>query len=364
MIERFRGARTLAEMNLREFVRDYVAAFFTFAFPIVFAVLFGIQSTNQRSPDLKVGLVQQAPGDQRAQAFTRSLRQVPTIKVNQLKTIGDASSFLMGRTVNSGKGLSAVVVVSQSRGGVVGVRTIAAPSTAGTVRTAVEAARGASSAARAERPEYALTFAKPPGQRTDKFSFVMPGLVAVALLQLGLFATALPLLNARVKGTLRHLSLTPVTGTALLSAQVGFRMALAVLQVTLLFLVAGWMGLNVAGSWLMLGGLVVLGAVMFIAIGYAIAGLVPSRETGTVVILIANFAMVFLGGVFYEVGGGAFEVISRCLPITYLADGLRQVVLGTDGALPIGVDIAALAGFTVVVMGLALRTFRYSTAPA
>lgn len=364
MSKRFRGTRTLAEMNVREFLRDYVAAFFTFAFPIVFAVLFGIQSSNQRSPDLKVGLVQKASGDQRAQAFARSLQQVPTIKVDRLDSISDASSFLKGRTVNSGKGLSAVVVVSKAKSEVVGVRTIAAPSTAATVRTAVEAARGASTAAQSAKPQYELAFTKPPGEGTDQFTFVMPGLVAVALLQLGLFATALPLINARVKGTLRHLSLTPVTGAALLAAQVGFRMALAALQVVLLFVVAGQLGLHVAGSWLTLAGLVTLGSIMFIAIGYALAGVVPSRETGTVVILIANFGMVFLGGVFYEVGGGALEIVSRFLPITYLADGLRQVVLGTDGALPMAVDVGAAVGFTFVVLALALRTFRYSTTPA
>src|SRR5438034_10892479 len=50
---------------------------------------------------------------------------------------------------------------------------------------------------------------EPATKPMSAFTFIFPGLIAMALLQLGLFATAAPLLTARDRGPLRHCTPPP-----------------------------------------------------------------------------------------------------------------------------------------------------------
>ena len=86
-------------------------------------------------------------------------------------------------------------------------------------------------------------------RRVGQIDFILPGILGMALMQLGLFSTATTMVQLREQQVLRRLGATPLSRTALLASQVAFRLTLAVVQ-TALILVLGAMvfGVTLAGT--------------------------------------------------------------------------------------------------------------------
>ena len=53
------------------------------------------------------------------------------------------------------------------------------------------------------------------------------------------------------------------------------------------------------------------------------------------------------------------QAVAHLMPLTYLGDALRQVMVGGVPFAPLPVDIAVLAGLTVVFFGISARYFRW-----
>ena len=99
---------------------------------------------------------------------------------------------------------------------------------------------------------------------------------------------------------------------------------------------------------------------MLIAMGYALAGSVPSLESGMVIVMLINFVMLFFGQVFFDFSGLPFlRPLVRAVPLTYLSDLLRQIVGGVGGLSPTWVDVLALIGWTIIVITIAAWRFQF-----
>ncbi len=194
------------------------------------------------------------------------------------------------------------------------------------------------------------------------FDFQMSGMLGVSLLWLGIFGTALPLAQQRQGQVLRRLSVTPVSRTALLAAQVCWRVTVGLAQAGL-FLLVGWLGfgVQVQGSMLLLFAAVLLGAMIFVSLGYLLAGLIPSVEGVNAVAQLVNFPMMFLSGSLFtlDVMPDAMQVVARALPLTYLSDAFRQLIVNVQPVFPLWVDFAVLGGWLVLLMVLGVRFWRW-----
>ena len=56
---------------------------------------------------------------------------------------------------------------------------------------------------------------------------------------------------------------------------------------------------------------------------------------------------------------GILQTIARFLPLTYLGDAMRQVMVNGTQVAPLGIDLAILTGWLVVCLTIAARTFRW-----
>lgn len=61
-------------------------------------------------------------------------------------------------------------------------------------------------------------------------------------------------------------------------------------------------------------------------------------------------------------GSGRLPVVSRPLPSSWLDKGMQEVLVRGEGASAILIPMAILAGFAIVVTGLAARLFSWETA--
>ena len=89
-------------------------------------------------------------------------------------------------------------------------------------------------------------------------------------------------------------------------------------------------GVEVSGSLLIVAAFVTLGAMAFLALGYVIASFAKTEDAANGMTSMIQFPMMFLSGAFFQIDQMPqfLQVVARLIPLTYLADALRQVMVG------------------------------------
>jgi ABC-2 type transport system permease protein len=212
------------------------------------------------------------------------------------------------------------------------------------------------------QPVLQLDVAPVLAEGLSAIDFLVPGILAMSILNLGLFATAQPLISLRTQGVLKRLGATPLPRPTLLAANIAWRLTIAVLQ-TALIVGLGVVLFDVAmvGSWLAFIGWVLLGTLAFIAIGFFVAAIARTEESGIALVNLINFPMLFLSGVFFPVETlpGFLAPIVRALPLTYVVDALRQTMLDAPPVNPQWINLVVQVAWLVVMAALAIRFFRW-----
>lgn len=359
-------ALTLA--NLRSFLRDRAALFWTLAFPVVFVILFGTIFAGGSS-DYTIGWV-----DQDGSAPIASLRQA--FIDNAPIELVDGTLDAMKAEMRSGevdgiivipKGVAAAIAAGQGGqpGAPVALTVVTDPSRSSTSQAVTQIATGLVMAANLQlsgaTPLMTVATESLQTGRLNSVSFFVPSILAMALMQLGVFA-AIPLVQQREKLILKRLSATPLPRWTLVGSNVIVRLIIAAAQ-TLIILGIGIavLGVEVTGNPVTIAGFVVLGALTFTSIGYVIASFARTEEAANGMTSIVQFPLMFLSGIFFplEVMPEWLRGVATFMPLTYLGDALRQTMVGGTAFAPLGLDALVLAGWLVVTLGLSARFFRW-----
>mgnify|MGYP001163275669 CR=1 FL=1 len=197
-------------------------------------------------------------------------------------------------------------------------------------------------------------------------AFLVPGIVAMSIMQLGIFGVVFALVQFRQQGVLRRLKAAPVNPAQFLFAQISTRLTISVLQ-TLILLLAGMILFDLAVgdgdvvSWLLVIALAVFGGILFVTMGLAISGVARTEEVAAPVTNLVSMPMMFLSGVFFPLDAlpGVVTAVTQFLPLTFLADAIRAVVTDGAGITEIWSELAGLAAWTALVFAAATRLFRW-----
>ena len=350
--------------NVKEFVRDRMALFWTLAFPIFFIVIFGLIFNGIGNSTFDVGLAVEDQGPA-ATALQQAFKSVSALNISEGKR-----DDLLARLQN-GK-LRGVIVVPIGTSAAVAAGRPAqvtvyydpgSQTTAQIVLTIADKVVGSVDQQLTQRPTLLSDNQVPiTANNLSEIDFLLPGILAMSLMQLGLFATAPALVQLREQQVLRRIGATPLPRATLLAAQVAHRLTIGGVQ-TIIILLIGTLafGVNIIGNVGLLIGFVVLGASMFVALGYLISGLSRTQDSVTGITQLINFPMMFLSGVFFPVDlvPAWLKPFVSLLPLTYLADALRQIMVGATPVYSLGIDLAVLAGWLVVCAALAVRFFKW-----
>lgn len=192
--------------------------------------------------------------------------------------------------------------------------------------------------------------------------FYIPNFLAISMLWLSIFATALPLVKQREGGCLLRMSIAPVSKATFMAGVTLWRMTVGVVQ-SVLFIAAAlvMMGSAVTTQWLPLLGGVLLGNLVFTVMGYMVAGVSRTVSSAEGIGQAFNFGFLFLSGVFFvpSMLPAVVQRIGDAIPLAYLADLFRQMLVGYPAAFPLWLDFTVLGGVGVLFTLLALRTWRW-----
>jgi ABC-2 type transport system permease protein len=353
----------LTAANIKSFTRDRAALFWTLAFPLIFIFLFGAIFSGGSS-ERTIGFA-----DLDKSAHSSELRAAFAGQPG-VKLVESSEEDLVAQ-MRDGQ-LSAVLVVPVGYGGTIDAKaapaqikvyTDPAQSAAqGSTFQLVGGVLGAVNQAASGRPP-AVTFTNQAIQTQDLtfISYLVPSILGMSLMQLGIFS-AIPLVADREKHILKRLQATPLRRWQLVGSNVLMRLLISVVQTVIIVAVgAGVFKVQIAGNWLLIGGLVILGSMTFIALGYVIASFAKTEEAANGMTSVVQFPLMFLSGTFFPIDAmpDALRTIARAMPLTYLGDALRQVMVGGTPFSPLWICFVVLVGWLVVCFGIAARFFRW-----
>jgi ABC-2 type transport system permease protein len=362
----WRGLGPLTVANIRSYYRDRATLFWTIAFPVIFVVLFGSIFSGAGPTQFTIGWVDQDQSQASAR-LREGFAQVDlleltdsdeTAALEQMRE-GDLDAVIVvpvglgtALTPGSGNGTPFELVVYTDPSGQTSSQTIQ--------QIVAQVVNGINQAITGQPPALAVRSQAIQTQSLTTAAYFVPSILAMALMQLGVFA-AIPLTASREKGILKRLGATPLSRATLVGSNVITRLLIALVQTVIIVGIGIVLfGVSIDQPLAMIG-LVALGAVTFLSIGYLIAAYARTEDAANTLASVVQFPLMFLSGIFFPI---AFmpewlQPVAALMPLTYLADALRQTMVGGVPFAPLGVDVVVLVAWLVVTFGISARFFRW-----
>ncbi len=193
------------------------------------------------------------------------------------------------------------------------------------------------------------------------FDFIAPGIMAMTVMMSVMTGLPAAISHERELGTLDGMMVAPINRLSVILGKTLAQMARGILQgILILGLAIIIFGVTVHGSILLVFALLLLGVFSFVGLGVVLTSFAKDQETAVMMMTTIMFPMMFLSGVFFPIEQMPWfmQGISKFLPLTYVADSLRKVmVLGAD--IPaLSPELTILIVFGVVMIAIAVPVFK------
>jgi ABC-2 type transport system permease protein len=189
----------------------------------------------------------------------------------------------------------------------------------------------------------------------------VPAYTAMIIATTGLMGLTITLSTYRERGILRRLQTTPVSPLVVLLAQVIVLLAMTTWGMFLLILAGKLVyQMRFEGNYLSVLAGFILGSLNFFAIGFILAGVMPTARTAQVVGMVLLYPMLFLSGAGFprELLPEAIQKISAFLPLTYVVNLLRGLWVGEAWSQHI-TNVVVLVSILLVGVLVSLKLFRW-----
>lgn len=179
--------------------------------------------------------------------------------------------------------------------------------------------------------------------KVSYLDFLLVGIIAMALMQTGIYTVAYTFIDYRRSQILKRLSVTPLSPAKFLWAQIFARFLIACLQASVLLVLAAALFDTQVKSLALLPLLVFLGSTLFLNFGFLIAAFARDYEAAAPYTAILGLPLVFLGDVFFPVANlpSYLQNLANLLPLKPLSAILRHFLIGVNSP-DLGREIAIL----------------------
>ncbi|MFS3127205.1 ABC transporter permease [Nocardioides sp. Bht2] len=197
----------------------------------------------------------------------------------------------------------------------------------------------------------------------DRFAVFGPGLLAMFPFIVMFLVTSVTTLRERSGGTLERLLTMPLgKGDFLLGYALAFGLVAAVQSGLAVGVSVGVLGLTVEGSVALLLVVAIADAVLGTALGLFVSAFAQSEFQAVQFMPAVVIPQILLCGLLVPRAAlpGVLESISNLLPMSYAVDAMQALTDGSSSG-EVWRDIAVVAGFAVVALGLGAVTLRRRT---
>jgi len=352
--------------SVKMFVRNRTALFFSLFLPLVIMLIFGVLNF-EGSTTISLGVVDEARNDASA-ALIEGLGEYDYLEISE----GDRDAELAA--LETGDRGYVVVIPAEfalepgAETGLVAYASTSDPSQAQVGQGLLQQAVGGAIASASGAPlppgggfSAPLTFESVESRDLGYIDFLVPGIVGMTVMQLGLFGVAFGFVQLKRTGALRRLFATPTSPAYFLSAQVASRLVLGYMQVAILVGIGILFGLQMFGSWLVLAVITGLALLIFLAVGFSVAGWAKNEDQAAPVANLISLPMLFLSGVFFprDAMPEFLRSITQFMPLTYVNEALRGVMNEGSALTDLGPQLLGMGVWAVITFVIAVRLFKW-----
>jgi ABC-2 type transport system permease protein len=163
----------------------------------------------------------------------------------------------------------------------------------------------------------------------SNIDYMVPGVVAMSLMQGGLFGVIGTIVTYREKGILKRLFATPLNKSTFLLSQIFSRLVVSIFQVTILLITSYLIfRINIVGNLLLVALMATVGSVTFLSLGFFVSGIAKTTEAARAIVMPIQMVLMFTSGTYFsrDVLPKWLYDITAYSPLTYLSDILRDVM--------------------------------------
>ena len=371
------GKRIFSDFKVfsRGYLRNKFGLFFGLIFPVILILIFGAIFSGGGSGTINVYTQNQdagpflSPQMDIASTFLNALNESGTIKVITVDNSEDFSQFLADHSSSDGIIVPANFSANYLAGHQVNVTVYGNPtaSSSGIVSGTVNGYVNFFNLNYFQRKYndntpaiIGITATTVNTQQTKYVDFLIPGLIGFSILTSPMFS--LVNISSEYKKTklFKQLSLTPLTKMEWLTSKMLWYIVLTISG----FLLMVGVGIFAFGAhvtltpWLI--PFLVLGPMLFAALGMLVGTVTKNPETAGVIGNIVTFPMMFLAGTFFPLSimPTYLQSFAHVLPLFYVIEGLNNVMVYGNfaGAL---IDLAVILVLTTIIFVLAVRLFKW-----
>ncbi len=348
------------------YLRNKFGLFFGLIFPVILILIFGAIFSGGSTGTVTVYAQNQdtgAYGQNIGDNFLTALNESSTVQVITVNASENFADYLAAHSASDGIVIPSNFTADYIAGQHVNVTVYGNPasSTSGIVSGTVG---GYANYFNLQRFNGTMvigtTSATVNTQQTAYIDFLIPGLIGFSILTSPMFSLVNISSEYKKNKLFKQLSLTPLTKMEWLISKVMFYILLTVAGFILMVGVGVFaFGAHVTLSlWLI--PFLVLGPMLFAALGMLVGTVTKNPETAGVIGNIVTFPMMFLAGTFFPISAMPeyLQTFAHVLPLFYVTEGLNNVMVYNNipNAL---IDIAVLGIITAVIFVLAVKLFKW-----
>ena len=343
------------------FLRDRQSIFFSLFFPVIFMTIFGFVNNDQQEP-FDIGVVKKSDSVVAAD-FVQQLKDNPVFNV----TIG--TEDLLRSELRDGNQTLVMVIpetfnaadLDQQSTELRMLVDAAQLAQLGLIqqileRTLIEIEREF----RETEPMFSVIIEDIEARSQSYLDFLLPGLMALTLMQLSIAGSGYNIIEFRRKGILKRLFVTPIQPKDFITAIVMARTAIVLIQLVVLMSFAVLvLDVQIIGSFAAFFFVVILGTFIFLNIGFCLGSIAKTQQAAMMVGNIVIFPQIFLSGVFYPIESMAefVQPLASVLPLSFVANGMRDIANEGVSLLAITPSLIGIFAWLVISYLLATRLF-------
>jgi ABC-2 type transport system permease protein len=384
----FRDALHIGGKDLKDFYRDRARIISFLIMPIFMMLLTGFIFPSQSSlKNLPVGLINQDGGpvsEEMISVFSQmKTGDTNVMKLKPLASEDEAKQLIKEQRISGAlvfpEGLSdslknkqqgqVIIVTDQSNPQISSLLTGMLEQALSGMGTQMET-QAIADMTGGRMPQEAITAMVTPIQvqtrgliagNPNYFQFVAPGVMAMVTVMAVMMGLAGSVAREKETGTLDGLLVAPIARGSIVMGKTfaqtvrGLAQGAMVLAIAMIFF-----GVRVYGNFALLVVMLILGIFSFVGLGILISAMVEEQETAMTIMMTVTFPMLFLSGAFFPLQQmpGFMQAISKVVPLTYVVEGLRQVMVLGAGFTQVLRPVLILLAFGAVTLAISIPAFK------
>ncbi len=351
----------LFRASLKSLFKSPSAIFFSLAFPLIFIIVFGLQTNGGFSVNVMLDT-----NSDTSNALYTTLKKIETL---DFKTYSDSEKI--NKELRSGN-LTSIIKISKTNDSLTPYAVSLMSSTAaGNSAQIVHQIVGTAVQINDKyiypqnKTSAVITQITTDGKEHKYLDFLLPGMLGFSILSTAIFGTAFVFFNLRNTLVLKRFFATPIKRINIILAETSSRLVLQVLSSLIIILVGHYaFNFTLIHGWLTVVQMLLVasfGALIFMGMGFIISSVAKSEATIPAIGNSITMPQLLLSGVFMSISSFPtwLQPICKALPLSQLNSTLRMIAYEGKTIVDCWQQIGILAIWGIVTYFIAVKVFKW-----